>query len=217
MDELEYQLLPLTPEAGNNFKRLEEKRFEELRHHVKSSPNLDVAFSDLTEGRLRDYYACLIQSGEPKSQCEAFVREYAKRLPEDSSDVLQRAGLPTFSDARLDYSLSFDFDAICDKVLRSIATATDLDDRGTSGASKPKSGHSTLRKRVPKRDVRKAAERDAFIDPFLRRQTLCAFACRSGVGHSSLFRWRSGESKLTPENLGKLADALKVDQQTIPN
>jgi hypothetical protein len=52
-------------------------------------------------------------------------------------------------------------------------------------------------------------QRREFIGPFLLKETLSGVATRSGVGYSSLYRWRSGETRLSPENRSKLADHLK--------
>ena len=62
-----------------------------------------------------------------------------------------------------------------------------------------------------------AIQRREFIGPFLLKETLSGVATRSGIGYSSLYRWRSGETRLSPENRSKLADHLKVDLTRIPN
>jgi hypothetical protein len=66
-------------------------------------------------------------------------------------------------------------------------------------------------------DETKAAQRQKFMTPFLKKKTLSAIATHSGVLHSSLHRWYNGKSRLSVENRAKLATFLKVDLETIPN
>ena len=60
-------------------------------------------------------------------------------------------------------------------------------------------------------------QRREFMARYLEKSTLSGIAMQSGVGPSSLYRWRTGESRLRPENLSKLADHLTIDSAKIPN
>jgi hypothetical protein len=66
-------------------------------------------------------------------------------------------------------------------------------------------------------DASKAVERQNFMAPFLEKSTLSAISKRSGVIHSSLYRWNKGELSLSVENRNKLAVELKVELGKIPN
>lgn len=68
-----------------------------------------------------------------------------------------------------------------------------------------------------KRDAQKAATRQVFMAPHLKITTLSGVATRSDVEHSSLYRWHTGQSRLSVENQAKLADYLKVNSDGIPN
>jgi len=64
---------------------------------------------------------------------------------------------------------------------------------------------------------RAKGHRQDFMSSYLKKWTLSATSTRSGVGWSSLHRWFNGKSRLSPENITKLADFLKVDSKQIPN
>jgi hypothetical protein len=98
-----------------------------------------------------------------------------------------------------------------DSWARGQSVATHLSHAATAPSSRPRN------RRACRDDEETAVQRREFIGPFLLKETLSGVATRSGVGYSSLYRWRSGETRLSPENRNKLADHLKVDLTRIPN
>lgn len=116
MDELDYQNLPLTPAARENFKRLEAGRHLDFRKYIANSPDVDVGLRNLTEGRLRDYLACLLQSGTAPGQIGPLVKQWAQMVANDGERVLKDAvDRAHLLDAHLDY-IFIDFDGICQQV-----------------------------------------------------------------------------------------------------
>jgi Helix-turn-helix len=84
----------------------------------------------------------------------------------------------------------------------------------THGDLKPNTG------RKPKRDATKAADRQSFIRPHIaptpRKLTRNGLAEEIQIEQSSLSRWYHGRQRLSTENIGKLAEYLKVKSDAIP-
>jgi transcriptional regulator with XRE-family HTH domain len=59
--------------------------------------------------------------------------------------------------------------------------------------------------------------RHEFLVPHLLKCSRNAIAEDADITPSSLQRWHEGKSRLSPDNLSKLAKRLKVDARTIPN
>ena len=82
-------------------------------------------------------------------------------------------------------------------------------------------GGTTRSRSSAKSDKQKAAARKAYMAPHIaptaRKPTLSRMASNIGVEQSSLSRWRNGIQKLSAENVGKLAEHLKVKPGEIPN
>jgi hypothetical protein len=62
-----------------------------------------------------------------------------------------------------------------------------------------------------------AAERHAFMAPYLVMRTLSEIAGDANITHSSLHRWYRGKSHLSVKNRVKLATALGVEVAKVPN
>ncbi len=60
------------------------------------------------------------------------------------------------------------------------------------------------------------SKRVAFMEEFRKHKSVSAIAL-DVVSPSSLYRWRDGKSQLKPETIEKLAKALKVKPEQIPN
>jgi hypothetical protein len=118
MDDVDYQQLPLTPEAREYLKARELERFEVVAIHLRRFPaEVEDGFSYLTKGRLRDYFDCLQQSDTSMTSLYPLMREYAATwLAQDSRAVLGKLGLSKSSSAMLDY-VFIDFERICDDLL----------------------------------------------------------------------------------------------------